>query len=36
MVDLPRAVYTVDNDRCGSNPKIVLGTSNLIYILQRC
>lgn len=35
MVDLPRAVYTVDNDGCGSNPKITVGTSNLVYILQR-
>lgn len=36
VIDLPRAVYTVDNDRCGSNPKIAMGTSNVVYMLQRC
>ncbi|CAB4011145.1 WD repeat-containing 5-like [Paramuricea clavata] len=35
MVDLPRAVYTVDNDRSGPNPRIAVGSSNSIYIVQR-
>ena len=35
LVDLPRAVYTVDNDRSGPHSKIAVGTSNSVYIVQR-
>lgn len=35
VVDLPRAVYTVDYDRRSHNPFIAAGTSNFVYLVKR-
>ena len=35
LVDLPRAVYTVDYERHSHHPIIAAGTSNFIYLLKR-
>jgi len=35
LVDLPRAVYTVDYDRHSHHPVIAVGASNFIYLVKR-
>ena len=35
LVDLPRAVYTVDYERHSHHPIIAAGTSNFIYLVKR-
>ena len=35
LVDLPRAVYTVDYDRRSQHPVIAAGTSNFVYLVKR-
>lgn len=35
LVDLPRAVYTVDYDRHSLHPVIAAGTSNFVYLVKR-
>ena len=35
LVDLPRAVYTVDYERHSHHPVIAAGTSNFMYLVKR-
>ena len=35
LVDLPRAVYTVDFERHSHHPIIAAGTSNFVYLAKR-
>lgn len=35
LVDLPRAVYTVDYERHTHHPIIAAGTSNFIYLVKK-
>ena len=33
-MDLPGAIYTVDNTRKGSNPLVAIGSAENVYLLQ--
>ncbi|KAJ8312194.1 hypothetical protein KUTeg_009567 [Tegillarca granosa] len=35
LVDLPNAVYCVDNDRQGYHPKIAIGTGSVVSLVKN-